>query len=62
MRLRTFLTSSMGLLTVLVFGLACVRRNVFWLWIAFLCALVSGLFIQLLLQRRETEEEEEEGK
>lgn len=52
----------MGLLTVLVFGLACVRRNVFWLWIAFLCALVSGLFIQLLVQRRETEEEKEEGK
>jgi len=52
MRLKSFLTSAMGLLTLLVFGLACGRRNVFWMWIGFICALISGIFIQLLIERK----------
>jgi len=52
MRLKSFLTSAMGLLTVLVFGLACGMRNVFWMWIGFICALVSGIFIQILIERK----------
>lgn len=49
--LRTFLTAVMGLLSVLVFGLAAERRNVLWLWIGFICALVAGFFVQLLINR-----------
>jgi len=41
----------MGLLSILVFGLAALERNVLWLWIAFLCALASGFFVQLLINR-----------
>jgi hypothetical protein len=41
----------MGLLSVLVFGLAAERRNVLWLWIGFICALVAGFFVQLLINR-----------
>jgi preprotein translocase subunit SecF len=51
MKLKTFLTSVMGLLSLLVFGLGCIRRNVLWLWIGFICALVSGIFVQLLIDR-----------
>jgi preprotein translocase subunit SecF len=52
MKLKTFLTSVMGLLSLLVFGLGCIRRNVLWLWIGFICALVSGIFVQLLIDRK----------
>ncbi len=51
MRLKTFLTAAMSLLSILVFGLASVRRNVLWLWIGFLCCLVSGVFVQLFINR-----------
>jgi len=49
--LKAFLTAVMGLLSILVFGLAALERNVLWLWIAFLCALASGFFVQLLINR-----------
>ena len=49
--LRIFLTAVMGLLSILVFGLAAQERNVLWLWIGFICALVSGIFVQLLINR-----------
>jgi ABC-type multidrug transport system permease subunit len=42
----------MGLLTLLVFGLGLEQGNVPWLWIAFLCALISGVFIQLFISRK----------
>jgi hypothetical protein len=50
--LKSFLTALMGLLSILVFGLGCIRNNVLWLWIAFICSLVSGIFVQLLLDRK----------
>lgn len=50
-KLKTFLTAVMGLLSILVFGLGCERRNVLWLWIGFICALVSGIFVQILIDR-----------
>jgi len=49
--LRTFLTAVMGLLSILVFGLAAQRKNVLWLWIGFICAQVAGVFVQLLINR-----------
>lgn len=42
----------MGLLSLLVFGLGLERRSVLWLWIGFVCALISGVFLQLLINRR----------
>lgn len=50
-RLKAFFTAIMGLLSVLVFGLGCEQRNVLWLWIGFVCALISGIFLQLLINR-----------
>jgi len=49
--LKTFLSAVMGLLSVLVFGLAVLRKNVLWLWIGFICALVAGIFVQMLINR-----------
>jgi hypothetical protein len=51
MKLKTFLTAVMSLLSILVLGLGGARRNVFWLWIGFVCALVSGVFVQLFINR-----------
>jgi hypothetical protein len=28
-----------------------MQQNVLWLWIGFVCALVSGVFVQLFLSR-----------
>jgi 4-hydroxybenzoate polyprenyltransferase len=50
-KLKAFLTAVMGLLSILVFGLGCLRRSVLWLWIGFICALISGIFVQLLIDR-----------
>jgi hypothetical protein len=50
--LKPFLATVMGLLSLLVFFLGLVRASVFWLWIAFICALVSGVFIQLSIVRK----------
>lgn len=52
MKLKPFLATVMGLLSVLVFFLGLVRGSVLWLWIAFICSLVSGVFIQLLIVRK----------
>jgi hydrogenase/urease accessory protein HupE len=57
--LKTFLTAVMGLLSLLVFGLALVRKSTLWLWIAFVCAVISGVFLQLVIERRKRYEEEE---
>jgi hypothetical protein len=51
MKLKSFLTAVMSLLSILVFGLGGARRNVFWLWIGFICCLVSGVFVQLFINR-----------
>jgi preprotein translocase subunit SecF len=50
-KLKTFLTAVMSLLSVLVLGLGLMQRNVFWLWIGFVCSLVSGIFVQLFIDR-----------
>jgi hypothetical protein len=52
LRLRAFLTTVMGLLTVVVFGLGCDRKSAFWLWIGFICALVTGIFVQVFINRQ----------
>lgn len=39
----------MSLLSVLVLALGGWQRNVFWLWIGFVSALISGVFIQLFI-------------
>jgi hypothetical protein len=51
MRLKTFLTAVMSLLSVLVVLLGGVRRDALWLWIGFGCCLVSGVFVQLFIDR-----------
>ena len=51
MKLKTFLTAVMSLLSILVLGLGGVRRSVFWLWIGFVCSVVSGAFVQLFINR-----------
>jgi len=48
-QLKTFLTAVMSLLSVLVLALGGWQRNVFWLWIGFVSALISGVFIQLFI-------------
>lgn len=60
LRLKGFLTTVMALLSVLVFGLGYQRRDMLWLWIGFICALISGIFVQLFVSHREVEEKEEE--
>jgi preprotein translocase subunit SecF len=49
--LKAFLTAVMSVLSVLVLGLGGMRRDVLWLFIGFVCALVSGVFIQLFINR-----------
>jgi hypothetical protein len=49
--LKTFLTAAMSLLSVLVFALGAMQRDPFWLWVGFICCLISGVFIQLFLNR-----------
>jgi hypothetical protein len=60
LRLKGFLTTVMALLSVLVLGLGFQSRNTLWLWIGFLCALISGIFVQLFVSHREEEEKKEE--
>jgi hypothetical protein len=55
MKLKPVLATVMGLLSLLVFFLGMVRGSVFWLWIAFICLLVSGIFIQLVIVRKKTD-------
>ena len=51
MRLKAFLTTVMSLLSILVTGLGGIEKDVMWLWIGFICCLVSGVFIQLFINR-----------
>jgi hypothetical protein len=51
MTLKTFLTAVMSLLSLLVVLLAGFLKDVMWLWIGFVCCLISGVFIQLFLNR-----------
>jgi hypothetical protein len=51
-RLGVFLTAVMGILSVFVFGLGLDRGNVLWMWLGFICVLVSGIFVQLLIERK----------
>jgi len=55
MKLKTFLTAVMSLLSIFVFGLGGVRKNVLWLWIGFICSLVSGVFVQLFIDRKKND-------
>jgi hypothetical protein len=49
LKLKTVLTTMMSLLSLLVVLLAGMRRDVLWLWIGFVCCLISGVFIQLFI-------------
>ena len=51
MKLKSFLTAVMSLLSILVVGLGGFQKDVFWLWIGFGCCLVSGIFVQLFINR-----------
>jgi hypothetical protein len=55
MKLKAFLTTVMSLLSVLVTGLGGIEKDVLWLWIGFICCLVSGVFIQLFINRVKTD-------
>ena len=55
MRLKAFLTTVMSLLSILVTGLGGIEKDVMWLWIGFICCLVSGVFIQLFISRVKTD-------
>ena len=49
---KAFLTAAMALLSLLVLLLACLQQDVFWLWLGFPCALVSGFFVQMFIERK----------
>jgi 1,4-dihydroxy-2-naphthoate octaprenyltransferase len=51
MTLKTFLTALMSILSLLVVILGGLQKDVMWLWIGFVCCLISGVFIQLFLNR-----------
>jgi hypothetical protein len=51
MTLKTVLTAVMSLLSLLVVVLGGLQKDVMWLWIGFVCCLISGIFIQLFLNR-----------
>jgi hypothetical protein len=51
MTVKTVLTTVMSLLSILVTGLGGIEKDVLWLWIGFLGCLVSGVFIQLFINR-----------
>jgi hypothetical protein len=55
MKLKPFLATVMGLLSVLVFFLGMLQGSVLWLFIAFICSLISGVFIQLLIVRNKND-------
>jgi hypothetical protein len=55
MRLKAFLTTVMSLLSIFVTGLGGIEKDVMWLWIGFICCLVSGVFIQLFINRVKTD-------
>jgi len=49
--LKTFLTTVMSLLSILVVLLGGIRKDALWLWIGFACCLISGVFVQLFITR-----------
>lgn len=49
LKLKTVLTTLMSLLSLLVVLLGGMQRDVLWLWIGFICCLISGVFIQLFI-------------
>jgi hypothetical protein len=49
--LKTFLTTVMSLLCILVVLLGGIRKDALWLWIGFACCLISGVFVQLFITR-----------
>ena len=51
MTAKTILTAIMSLLSLLVTGLGLVEKDALWLWIGFICCLISGVFIQLFINR-----------
>jgi hypothetical protein len=55
MKLRAFLTTVMSLLSILVFGLGFIQQNVLWSFLGFVCVLVSGVFVQLFINRKKTQ-------
>jgi hypothetical protein len=55
MQLKAFLTTVMSLLSILVVGLGGFQKDVFWLWIGFAGCLVSGVFVQLFINRIKNE-------
>lgn len=55
---RVFLTAVMCLLSLLVMFLGLIDQSALWLWVGFVCALISGIFLQLLISRREKNESE----
>jgi len=51
MTAKTVLTAIMSLLSLLVTGLGLMEKDALWLWIGFIGCLVSGVFIQLFINR-----------
>jgi hypothetical protein len=49
LKLKTVLTTMMSLLSLLVVLLGGMQKDVLWLWIGFVCCLISGVFIQLFI-------------
>jgi 1,4-dihydroxy-2-naphthoate octaprenyltransferase len=49
LKLKTFLTTMMSVLSLLVVLLGGMQKDVLWLWIGFVCCLISGVFIQLFI-------------
>lgn len=58
MKLKAFLTTLMALLSLLVFGLGYERRDMLWMWVGFICVLVSGVFVQLFIDRQKISRQE----
>ncbi len=46
----------MSLLSIFVFWLGLVRKDVLWSWVGFLCALVSGVFVQMFIDRKKAQD------
>jgi hypothetical protein len=51
LKLKTVLTTMMSILSLLVVLLGGMQKDVLWLWIGFVCCLISGVFIQLFITR-----------
>jgi hypothetical protein len=52
--MRAFLTTVMSLLSLFVFWLGWMRSDVLWSWMGFICSLISGVFVQMFIDRRKT--------